>query len=97
MTGYAAFIPSAAITAALIVVSLAYAFDGLQATAFGWGHLISRYVMIPMLIIWWATAIKRYLHIPHSWAVVVLLTSMLSLVFLAWLWAVFPDFVLAMY
>ena len=97
VTGYAAFIPSAVISAVLVVVSLGYAFDNRQATAFGWGHLISRYAMIPMLIIWWATAIKRYLHIQHSWAVAVLLTSMLSLVFLAGLWAVFPDFLIALW
>ncbi len=97
ITAYAAFIPSAAITAVLVAVSLGYASDGLQTAAFGWGHLICRYAMIPMLIIWWASAIKRYLHIPHHWAVVFLLTSMLSLVFLAVLWALFPDFLLALW
>ena len=97
ITAYAAFIPSAAITAVLVAVSLGYALDNLQGTAIGWAHLISRVVMIPMLIIWWASAIKRYLRIPHSWAVAVLLTSMLCLVFLAVLWAVFPDFLLALW
>ncbi|MEE9131391.1 MAG: hypothetical protein V3T84_15340 [Phycisphaerales bacterium] len=97
ITAYAAFIPSAAITAVLAIVSLGYAFDKLQAAAFGWGHLISRYAMIPMLTIWWAAAMKRYLHIPHSWAVAVLLTSMLCLVLLAGLWVAFPDFLLAVY
>ncbi len=95
VTGYAAFIPSAAITVVLVIVSLGYVFDSLQAAAFGWAHLISRSVMIPMLIIWWATAIKRYLRIPHSWAVAILLTSMLSLVFLGVLWVVLPDLALA--
>ncbi|MFB3106691.1 MAG: hypothetical protein ACE1ZA_17455, partial [Pseudomonadales bacterium] len=89
VTAYAAFIPSAVVTVVLVLVGLGYAFDGLQATAFGWGHLISRYVMIPMLIIWWATAIKRYLHIPHSWAVAVLLTSMLCLVLVGGVWLAF--------
>ncbi|MEE8155885.1 MAG: hypothetical protein V3T53_13110 [Phycisphaerales bacterium] len=97
VTGYAAFIPSAAITTALVGVSLGYAFDNLQAPAFGWGHLISRSVMIPMLIIWWATAMKRYLHIPHSWAVAVLLTSVLCLVLLGGVWLAFPGFLLAVY
>ena len=97
ITAYAAFIPSTAITAVLVAVSLGYAFDSLQGTAFGWGDLISRVVMIPMLIIWWAVAIKRYLHIPHNWAVAVLLTSMLSLVFLAVLWAIFPKFLLSLW
>ena len=25
-------------------------------------------------VIWWATAIKRYLKIPHAWSVAILLT-----------------------
>ena len=39
--------------------------------------------MIPMFITWWAAAIRRYLHIPHAWAVSVLLSVVVFLLLVA--------------
>ncbi|MCH8152044.1 MAG: hypothetical protein IH830_06690 [Planctomycetes bacterium] len=40
---------------------------------------INLFLPIPLLIVWWAVAIKRYLRMPHGWAVAVLLALMSSL------------------
>ncbi len=57
--------------------------------------MMTRYLMIPMLVIWWAVAIKKYLKIPHGWGIALLLSILLFLLFLAVLWFIASDFLLS--
>ena len=82
------------ITASLLALTSGFAFDGRRELLFGAAHLMSRYLMVPMLLVWWALAVKRYLRLPHRWAVVLLLTLLICLLFVPVLWILAPDFLL---
>lgn len=95
VTCYGLFIPSLVISSVLLTASVGYALDDLSDTMFGFGHFVGRFLAVPMLVIWWAMAIKYYLRIPHSWAVVVLLTAILFFLYLAVLRSTFLEFLLS--
>lgn len=97
VTIYGCFIPISAITVSMFAIAIGYAFENTFGSMIQIVQLSSRYFMTTLIIIWWATAIKRYLHILHSWAVACLLSIMLFFMYLGVLWAVFPDFLLALW
>lgn len=97
VSAYGFFIPVTAIAGSLLCISIGYALDALFDPMLRIAHVLSRYFMPAMIIIWWATSVRQYLRIPHSWFVAVLLSGMLFLLYLAVLWFVYPDFLLALW
>jgi hypothetical protein len=97
VSAYGFFIPVTAIVGSLLCISIGYAMDAFFDPMLRIAHLLSRYFMPAMIVIWWATSIRHYLRMPHSWFVAVLLSGMLLLLYLAALWFVFPDFLLALW
>ncbi len=95
VTCYGCFVPSVVVSAALVSVSAGYAYEQPLGDRVGAAHLMTRYLMIPMLVIWWAVAIKKYLKIPHGWGIALLLSILLFLLFLAVLWFIASDFLLS--
>ena len=79
------------VTLSLFALSTGFMINRLRGEMFGLAHLLPRYAMIPLLLAFWAVAIKRYLHIPHNWAVVFLLSIVVVLVlgFAVWFVVVF--------
>ncbi len=88
---YGFFIPSTVLCASVLVLAIRDAFPAVPGWTLVAGATIASYSLVPMLMVWWATAIKFYLHISHAWSVVFLLIIMLSLIYLGALWAVVPD------
>lgn len=88
---YALVVPSAVITVSMLALTAGFSINRLRNEMFGLAHLLPRYAMIPLLLAFWAVAIKRYLHIPHNWAVVFLLSIVVVLVlgFAVWFVVVF--------
>ena len=88
---YGLFIPT------VIVTWTAFLF----AAAYGWLTHFDLFLQlasvliwlgfIPVLVVWWALAIGRYLRIAHAWAVAVLLSVMSLLLCLAACWLIAPD------
>ena len=97
VSAYGCFIPVTAIAGSMLCISIGYALDPLIDPMLGCAHVLSRYFMPALIIIWWASSIRQYLRIPHSWFVAVVLSGMLFLLYLAALWFVYPDFLLALW
>ncbi len=97
VTCYSAFIPSTVICLALLAASVGYLFKGAADTGLGMAQFANRYFMLPMLIIWWAVAIKRYLCIAHGWVVAILLTAMLAMGYVFVIWQLMPSFLIDRY
>lgn len=97
VTCYSAFIPSTVICLALAAASVGYIFKGAADSGLGVAQFANRYLMLPMLIIWWAVAIKRYLCIAHGWVVAILLTAMLAMGYVFVLWQLIPSFLIDRY
>ncbi|MFB3106690.1 MAG: hypothetical protein ACE1ZA_17450, partial [Pseudomonadales bacterium] len=97
VSAYGFFIPVTAIAGSMLCISIGYALDAVFDPMLRCAHVLSRYFMPAMIIIWWASSIRHYLRIPHSWFVAVLLSGMLLLLYLAALWFAFPDFLLALW
>ena len=97
VSAYGFFIPVTAIAGSMLCISIGYALDPLIDLMLRCAHVLSRYFMPAMIIIWWATSIRHYLRMPHSWFVAVLLSGMLFLLYLAALWFIYPDFLLALW
>ena len=97
VTCYSVFIPSTVICIALLLASLGFLFSNISELCLGTAHFVERYLMVPMLIIWWAVAIKRYMYISHGWVTAILLTSMLALTYIALLWQLIPSVLLKMF
>ena len=97
VSAYGFFIPVTAIAGSLFCISIGYALDPLVDPMLRCAHVLSRYFMPAMVVIWWATSIRHYLRMPHSWFVAVLLSGMLFLLYLAALWFIYPDFLLALW
>ena len=97
VSAYGFFIPVTAIGGSLLCISIGYALDALFDPMLRCVHVLSRYFMPAMIVIWWASSIRHYLRMPHSWFVAVLLSGMLLLLYLAALWFVYPDFLLALW
>ncbi len=89
---YGLFVPMAAISAAIILVVFAIA-TGSQGPV-RLAHMVLRYGIVLMLVVWWAAAVGRYLRMPHSAGVAVLLSVLVVLLFVAGLWLAAPDFLL---
>lgn len=94
IAAYGSFAPAAVIVAATVLIGLGLA----QGTGrpLGLAHDLLRYGIILMLVAWWAAATARYLQMPHSLGVAVLLTLLVGLLFLAGLWLAAPKFLVAM-
>ena len=86
---YGLFIPSALVTASLLAASIGYVFE--SRPALNVAHFGGRWFLIPMLVIWWAAAVRQYLQIRHSWAIVVLLSTLSLLLYVAGLVVLFSD------
>ncbi|MCH7849755.1 MAG: hypothetical protein IIB53_15515 [Planctomycetes bacterium] len=97
VSAYGFFIPVTAIVGSMLCISIGYALDPLIYLMLRCAHVLSRYFMPALIIIWWATSIRHYLRMPHSWFVAVLLSGMLFLLYLAALWFIYPDFLLALW
>ena len=80
---YGMVIPCALITAVLVLVAIGNAFEGLQTATQSAAHFLGRYGIMILTIGWWITAIRRYLHIPHGWAVAPVLALLLILVLIS--------------
>ncbi len=66
---YGLVIPAAIVTCMLGCVAVGYT-DTNARTASSWvGHVLGRYGMVLGILVWWAAAIRCYLHIPHGWAI----------------------------
>lgn len=96
VSAYGCFIPVTAIAGSMLCISIGYALAPLIDPMLRCAQVLSRYFVPTLIIIWWASSIRQYLRIPHSWLVAVLLSGMLSLLYLAALWFAFPDFLLAL-
>lgn len=81
VTCYSAFIPSSVICTTLFAASMSYIFLAASTSWFVVAHFACRYLMMPMLIIWWAAAIKRYMCIAHGWMTAILLTAILAMAY----------------
>ncbi len=69
VAGYGLVIPSVIVTCMLGCVAVGYA-DTDARTASSWvAHVLGRYGMVLSILVWWAAAIRCYLHIPHGWAI----------------------------
>ena len=66
---YGLVIPAAIITCMLGCVAVGYAFAGWQTRLDRVAHAVGRFGMVLGVIVWWAAAIRCYLHIPHGWAI----------------------------
>ncbi|MEE8155883.1 MAG: hypothetical protein V3T53_13100 [Phycisphaerales bacterium] len=88
---YGSVIPLTVLYALMVVLAIGDTFSGVPEWMLVAGATLASYCLVPLLIVWWATAIKFYLHIPHAWSVAILLIIMLSLIYLGALWAVVPD------
>ncbi len=78
ITAYGLFIPVTIIILAACVYMIGIAYGPTCAAAIQVMYYISLTVM-PLVVIWWAVAIKRYLRIPHGWAVALLLGAVATL------------------
>ena len=88
---YGFFIPSTVLCTLVLVLAIGDAFSAVPGSLLVTGATVASYCLLPMLMVWWAAAIKFYLHIPHAWSVAILLIIMLSLIYLGALWAAVPD------
>jgi hypothetical protein len=80
---YGLFAPAAAMLAAFVLVGLG---------AVDLAHRLLRYGVVPMLVVWWTAAIHRYLRMPHSAGVALLLSVLVGLLFVVTLWLVAREF-----
>ena len=67
----------------MLAVSVGYAVDPLRGSADMIANGLGRWCMIPMLVVWWVAAIRRYLRMPNAWVVVLTLGTLMFLVLLA--------------
>ncbi|UCD76647.1 MAG: hypothetical protein JSV91_06920 [Phycisphaerales bacterium] len=80
---YGLFLPVTAGTIMILTFALEHVAKGVVELMaplidlLGWITLIG-------LVIWWAVAIGRYLRMPHSWAVSIILSAMSLLLLMAW-------------
>jgi hypothetical protein len=80
---YGMVIPSAVVTGMLGCVAIGYADDKLQPAMHSMAHILGRYGLMILTIGWWVAAIRCYLHIPHGWAVPLVLAVLLILILVA--------------
>ncbi len=80
---YGMVLPSAVVTVMLACVALGYAANGLQPAMHSVAHSLGRYGLMILTIGWWVAAIRRYLQIPHGWAVSPVLAILLILILVA--------------
>ena len=66
---YGLVIPAAIVTCMLGCVVVGYFFAGWQTRLDRVAHAVGRFGMVLGVIVWWAAAIRCYLHIPHGWAI----------------------------
>ena len=80
---YGLVIPAAIVTCMLGCVAVGYVDGGAQEASTWLAHVLGRYGMVLGVIVWWAAAIRCYLHIPHGWAVASILSILAFLVLVA--------------
>ena len=83
VTAYSFFLPILFASTFFACGMVGYVFDYWRDSAPVAALWINLSLPIPLLIVWWAVAIKRYLRMPHSLVVAVLLALMSSLLLLA--------------
>ncbi len=69
VTCYGMVVPAAIVTSMLGGVVVGYAVNTAQPGLSWVGHILGRYGMVLGILLWWVAAIRRYLHIPHGWAI----------------------------
>ena len=79
VTAYSFFLPILFASTFFACGMVGYVFGNWRDSAPVAALWINLFLPIPLLIVWWAVAIKRYLRIPHSLVVAVLLALMSSL------------------
>lgn len=92
VASYGLFIPSAIITASLLSVAAGSAFLDPGEDWVTMARVLIHYGLVPMIVIWWAAAIRRYLMMPHAWAVALLLSLLSFLLLSGVMWLLAPDF-----
>ena len=84
VTAYGFIVPCTIVFALATCIGLAFAFPTTGSNPFtGLGLLVICGVAPAAVILWWAVAIKRYLRLPHGWAVAFLLAVIAALLPLA--------------
>lgn len=70
---YSLFIPSACGGLAMLAVAARCAVVDWLGPLTAAAHVAGRWLPIPLLVMWWVAAVRRYLRIPHAWTVVLML------------------------
>ena len=86
---YSLAIPAVALASGLLFMAFALGttvwMDFLTSLA---GFIAGPFVLLATLL-WWRSALRHYLHMPHAWLIVVLLSVLGSLLFWAVIWIIF--------
>ncbi len=82
VTAYGFIIPSLLASAFFVCAVIAYLRLEWRNNAMAMAMWMNFLLPAPLLTIWWAAAIKRYLRMPHAWPVSILL-ALIALLFLA--------------
>ncbi len=85
---YGLAVGSVLVAVILLCVTIGYTVNGLQPASLAVAHLLGRYGIALVTVVWWAVAIRCYLHIPHGWAVAPMLAFLLFVLLLAAVWPV---------
>lgn len=62
-----------------LLVAIGYAVSGLQPASLAAAHLLGRYGIVLVTVVWWAVAIRCYLYIPRGWVIAPALAVLLLL------------------
>ncbi len=88
---YGLAVGSVLVAVILLCVTTGYTVSGLQPASFAAANLLGRYGIVLVTVVWWAVAIRCYLHIPHGWAVAPMLAFLLFVLLLAGAWPVVSN------
>ena len=91
---YGLVVPVLVVTAVVLCLGVGYAVEPWRDNMIVTVHTLCRYAPVPLLVVWWAAATGGYLGIPNHWPVALLLSVMVTLLYLAGLWLAAPDFLI---
>ncbi len=89
IAAYGLFAPAAGIGAASLLAGLGLALG--KAGPIWQAHHVLRFGIIIVVVAWWAAAIRRYLRMPHSLGVALLLSVLVGLAYVVLLWLLAPE------
>ena len=97
VAAYGAVIPTAIFSSLALAVAVAAVFEDAREGVLNWALRLATLVPAPLLVIWWAVAIRRYLRIPHALSLTLMLSAMNLLIVVAILWFIEPRSALFVY